>query len=158
MAKKVIDYKKATKEQLIKMGLSPTSRQYIPSHITRVTKSTKHISRRQAEKIESVKATIKAPSISQIAGATARREKSEIRKIIRKNIADATGVKPSRINMSEFGEDVDAIYKLKKLLINHPEKRTRQNMQEYFDFFPSEQWKDLRDELYPKNSVFSGRD
>ena len=77
---------------------------------------------------------------------------------MRKNVADATGVKPSRINMSEFERDVDDIYNLKKLLINHPEKRTQENMQEYFDFFPSMQWKGLREELYPKNSVFSGRD
>ena len=77
---------------------------------------------------------------------------------MRKNIAAETGVKPSKINMSEFSDEINDIYKLKKLLIKHPEKRTRENMQEYFDFFPSEQWKDLRDELYPKNSVFKGRD
>ena len=156
--RKNIEYKKATKEQLIKMGLSPTSRQYIPAHITRVTKSTKHISRRQAEKLDSVKAMIKPLSKAQILGATARREKSEIRKIVRKNVATAMGVKPSQVDMSEFSSDVDEIYDLKKLLINSPEKRTHENMQEYFDFFPSEQWCDLRDELYPKNSVFKEKD
>ena len=115
MTKKNVEYKKATKEQLIKMGLSPSSRQYIPAHISRVTKATKHISRRQAEKLESVKSIIKPPSKAQIAGATARREKSEIRKIVRKNIATATGVKASQVDMREFSGEVDEIYKLKKL-------------------------------------------